>query len=70
MVIKRKKKIIAINIETGEQRIFNGICEAQRCLETKHISAVLSGKRNKAKGYTFKYYEGGDDSTYGHINNN
>ena len=55
----RRRKIIATNVETGEQMLFNSICEAQAHFGTKHITAVLHGKRQKAKGHTFEYADKG-----------
>lgn len=31
------------------------IRQAERALNTRHITDVLKGKRNSAKGYTFEY---------------
>ena len=31
------------------------ISQAERALNTRHITDVLKGKRNSAKGYTFEY---------------
>lgn len=49
------RPIIAINVETGEERYFESIQAAQRELGTKDINAVLSGKQKKAKGHTYRY---------------
>ncbi len=49
----RKTPIEAKNIKTGEKLQFDSVSEAEKKLKTKHISAVLNGKRNSAKGYTF-----------------
>jgi hypothetical protein len=55
-----KKPVIATNIETGTQLTFNSVSEAERYFDSRHISAVLKGKRAKAKGHTFQYVgEGG-----------
>lgn len=57
---KRKKKIIAINLKTEEELKFDSIADAERYFNSRHICDVLKGKRNMAKGYTFKYEGGGD----------
>ena len=51
------KPVVATNITTGEMFYFESIREAQRQLNifTSNINGVLKGKRNKTKGYTFKY---------------
>ena len=56
---KRKKKIIAKNIETSETIQFNSISDAEKYFNSRHISDVLKGKRSHAKGYHFSYLEGG-----------
>lgn len=55
---KRKKKIIARNIDTGVTKEYNSIREAERDLGTRHITDVLKGKRTHAKGYEFFYARG------------
>ena len=57
----RKKKIVATNAETGEKMVFNSICDAQDYFGSKHITAVLHGKRKKAKGHTFEYADKGGE---------
>lgn len=49
------KRVIAINIETGEQRIFDSILSARKNIGTQHVQEVLAGKRKQAKGYSFIY---------------
>ena len=41
---------------------FNSISEAERALNTRHITDVLKGKRTQAKGYKFHYLEKGGDA--------
>lgn len=53
--IEKMKPVIAHNPETGERIKFASVAEAERKLGTKHISAVLKGKRSRAKGYCFEY---------------
>lgn len=55
-----RKPIIAINLETKEEKEFISISKAELFFNSRHISDVLKGKRNQVKGYTFKYIEGGD----------
>lgn len=57
---KRKKKIIAVDVLNGERKYFDSISEAEKVLNTRHITDVLKGKRSKAAGHTFSYAEGGD----------
>ena len=52
-----KRPIIATNVLTGEEILFESIQEAQRTIGTKDISRVLNGKQRKAKGYTYRYAE-------------
>lgn len=56
---RKKRPIVATNVNTGETIEFESVCEAQKKLNTKHISAVLNGKRTKAKGYTPSGRRGG-----------
>ena len=51
----RKMPILATNISTGETMEFESIADAERYVGSRHITDVLKGKRNKAKGYTFAY---------------
>ena len=46
---KRKKKIIAKNIETMETIQFDSVADAERYFNSRHISDVLKGKRSQAK---------------------
>lgn len=55
-----RKPIEAINERTKEVTVFKSVSEAERQLGTRHITDVLKGKRQRAKGYTFRYVnEGG-----------
>ena len=60
----RKKKVLAKNIETGEEMQFESVAAAERMFG-KHVSQVLKKHRGQAKGYNFFYLEGGDASAYG-----
>lgn len=53
------KPIQSIDIETGKTLEFATISEAERFFNTRHITHVLKGKRQSAKGQTFRYLEGG-----------
>lgn len=56
----KKKRIIATNIESGEEIVFESILSASRAIGTSHIQEVLKGKRYEAKGHTFREVKGGD----------
>jgi hypothetical protein len=54
---RRKKPIIAYRID-GEYpctRYYESISEAERDIGSRHITAVLKGKRTHAKGWAFQY---------------
>lgn len=53
----RKKPVIATNIETGEQIVFESILAAVKGIGTYHVTAVIKGQRKQAKGYTFAFKE-------------
>jgi hypothetical protein len=55
-----RKPIIATNVETGAIMRFVSISKAEEFFGTRHIDAVLSGKRRTAKGHIFRYAKGGD----------
>lgn len=57
---RARKPIIATNIETGEEKFFVSISKAEVYYGTRHIDSVLRGKRQTAKGHTFRYATGGD----------
>lgn len=53
-----EKPVHQIDLVTGEIiQTFRCIREAERIFSTKHISAVVNGRRNKAKGYFWKLAE-------------
>lgn len=56
---KRKTKIIAKNLKTGETIVFESQNEAARILQCNqaNIFRVLQGKYKQTKGYTFEYYD-------------
>lgn len=55
-----RKPVIAINLDTGEEKTFISLNQAERYFNSRHISDVLKGKRSQCKGHTFKYATGGD----------
>ena len=64
---KQKKPIVAYRFEDGAYtfKFYNSVSEAERDLDSRHISAVLKGKREKAKGWGFLYCKkGGDPYSY------
>lgn len=60
---KQKKPIVAYRFEDGAYtfKFYNSVSEAERDLDSRHISAVLKGKREKAKGWGFLYCKKGGD---------
>lgn len=55
----RKIPIIGIS-PADNHRFFESVSEAERYLDSRHISDVLKGKRKHVKGWRFCYAEGGD----------
>lgn len=45
----------------GLERWFESIAEAERFLNSRHISDVLKGKRKHVKGWSFEYVKGGGE---------
>ncbi len=58
----RKKPIIAYRIDGAFPctRYYESISEAERAIGSRHITAVLKGKRTHTKGWAFQYAKGGD----------
>lgn len=56
----RKKPIIAYRIygDYPCTRYYESISEAERDIGSRHVCAVLKGKRTHAKGWTFQYAKG------------
>lgn len=54
---RRKRPIIGYYSREGESvaRYFGSVSEAERYLNSRHISDVLKGKRAHVKGWTFQY---------------
>ena len=57
--LKRRRAVIAINTETQKKLCFESVSAAERYFSSRHITAVLKGKRQKVKGYTFEYADKG-----------
>lgn len=53
----KKKRVIATNIASGEQIVFDSILAARKTIGTCHVQEVLKGIRQQAKGYTFAFEE-------------
>ena len=53
----KKKRVIATNIASGEQFVFDSIMAARKGIGTCHVQEVLKGQRQQAKGYTFALEE-------------
>lgn len=58
----RKTPIIATCIDTGEEKYFESMSDAEREIGTKHINSVMKGERSQAKGHTFRYANVGGDA--------
>lgn len=58
---KRREKPVIGTSPGGNCVLFKSVSEAERVVGSKHIAAVLKGKRDHAKGWSFVYAEGGDD---------
>jgi hypothetical protein len=58
----RKKPVIGrYDLDNTEIiKRFESVSEAERYLDSRHISDVLKGKRSHVKGWTFRYARGGD----------
>jgi hypothetical protein len=58
----KKKPIIAYRVDGVFPctRYYESINEAERDIGSRHICAVLKGKRAHAKGWAFQYVKGGD----------
>lgn len=50
----RKKRIVGVS-QDGVERMFQSISDAERYLDSRHISDVLKGKRQHVKGWSFRY---------------
>lgn len=58
---KRQRAVIAIDTKTYQRICFESISAAERYFNSRHITAVLKGNRQKVKGYTFEYADKGGD---------
>lgn len=50
---ERKTPVCSLDVCTGEVRCFESVSEAERYFNSRHISDVLNGKREKAAGQRF-----------------
>lgn len=50
----KKIAIISTEISTGKERRFGSISDAEMYFHSKHISAVLNGKRKQTAGQVFR----------------
>lgn len=57
---RRQRPIVATCATTGKQKYFKSVSDAERFFNSRHISDVLNGKREKAAGHYFRD-AGGDD---------
>jgi len=59
MVEKKKIKIIAIDLDTKDEYIFNSLTEASRytLVDSGNISRIITNKKKKYKNWTFKRYD-------------
>ena len=55
METEREKPVVAVDISTGEAKLFNSVADCERGIGTKHVSAVIDGEMKQSKGYTFRY---------------
>lgn len=57
-----KKKVIAKDIASNKEYLFDGLREAERALGLVHGSAfkAVHGKQKQTKGFILRYCEGGD----------
>lgn len=58
----RSRAIKAVNVETGETKLFATLSQAEKYVGSRHITDVLKGRRQQCKGYYFEYLKGGDAS--------
>lgn len=56
--LSKRIPLYSIDIITGERRDFESVSKAERFFNSRHISDVLNGKRNKAAGQHFYKKEG------------
>lgn len=65
----QKKPIIAYRIDGGSPntRYYESISEAERDIGSRHICAVLKGKRTHTRGWAFQYAKGGDSNSYSYL---
>lgn len=54
---QKRRPVKAININTGEIIYFKTVSDAEKEIGTRHVCAVIKGKRNQSKGYKFEYID-------------
>ena len=54
---RRKRAVIGFDPYTGKGYRFESVSEAERYIGSRHITAVLKGRRKHARGWTFVYEE-------------
>lgn len=60
----RKRPVVAYDPYTGVGYHFESVSEAERWFGSRHITAVLKGRRKHVNGWTFAY----DDDVAGEVN--
>ena len=58
---ERVKPVIATNVKTGEETLYESAAEVERVLGVHHsdVSRICRGRRGTGKGYTFRYSDNG-----------
>lgn len=59
-----RRKIPIVGYFNGEVKHFESISEAERYVGSRHVTAVLKGKRSQTKGWTFTRGGDADDRFY------
>lgn len=59
---REKRPIIATNIKTGEETLYESQLEAKKATGACHITAVIRGDRKYSSGFTFRYADAGGDA--------
>ena len=55
--IKRRKRVAQYDMENNLIKIWNGIQEASKVTKANHITDCCKGRRNKSKGYKWRYVD-------------
>lgn len=59
---RRKRPVIGYL--NSEAKYFESVSDAERFVDSRHVSDVLKGKRSHVKGWHFQYANGGDYNSY------